>query len=95
MVVQLWQDMVFVKMLTGKKIGIPVDFESTTVHKLKLLVQEREGIPPDQQRVIFGTEQLVDELLLSDYNVKPESVLRLVLRLRGGELSQPCTTFYG
>jgi len=76
--------MIKVKTLTGKEIEIDIE-PIDSVMRIKERVEEKEGIPPVQQRLIFAGKQMNDEKTARDYNIEGGSVLHLVLALRGGQ----------
>jgi len=85
----------FVKTLTGKTVSIDVE-EGESIEDVKAKIAEKEGIPPEQQRLIFGGQQLQDAKTLDDYDVGDDATIHLVLRLRGGIpfFLQPSTLYF-
>lgn len=76
---------IFLKNLNGNTVLFNVD-ANENVHSLKIKIQDKAGVPLNQQRLVYAGKQLHDEHLLADYNILKDSTLHLVLRLTGGFL---------
>lgn len=74
---------IFIKCCSGQGIALRITTSSCTVEEIKFMIQDKQGIPTDEQRLIFNGQQLENDQQLSDYNISPESTLHLLDRLRG------------
>lgn len=77
---------IFIKTLTGRTVSIIVD-EDDTILNVKMKLKEKNDVPVDEQRLLFGGHQLEDKRTLKSYSIQRDSTIHLVLRLPGGECS--------